>query len=344
MIKFTVAVGNPGRKHGSQVTASLQHDSEPGYDYTRLSYQFEGQNLGDLAVWDGQSEVDGVPGPIDVSGTVTYLPGEYVDGTHIAVYWRFRSDPGWSDEDCSFSSAGACMIDDVNVRVTNDGVTTDYFEDFDTKGQISASGKSTTLSSWVTFARIYRGLEDNDPCATNYTAQVAFIDDGVAVPGTGGSHCINWCYGPGGYIVTTTGGLAGENEHIHNAIESPVMDWPQAKNCVTPDPDGIILDFEVYQHEDLTADAPGIFYTWSVRSADTDGSAGGLQVITEQPWLDRNFVYYGGPDVPAPRRGRNRSDEPGPRRSPGAACRLRTGFRLVAGPATMVIPPPTSTT
>ena len=119
------------------------------------------------------------------------------------------------------------------------------------------------------FARIYRGLEDNDPCNTNYTAQVAFIDDGVVVPGTGGSQCINWCYGPGGYIVTTTGGLAGDTEHIHNAIESPVMQWPShARNdCGGPIPDGIILEFGVYRHEDLTADSPGIFYTWGVRSA-----------------------------------------------------------------------------
>jgi len=121
---------------------------------------------------------------------------------------------------------------------------------------------------------------------------VAFIDDGVVVPGTGGSQCINWCYGPGGYIVTTTGGLAGDAEHIHNAIESPVMQWPlrPRNGCSEPVPDGIILSFGVYRHEDLTADAPGIFYTWGVRSAVAGDD------IEVAPWEDRNFVYYGGPD------------------------------------------------
>jgi len=58
----------------------------------------------------------------------------------------------------------------------------------------------------------------------------------------------------------------------------------------------IIFAFQVFRHEDLTYDAPGIFYIWGVRSADTDGSAGDVQSITGQPWADRNYVYYGGPD------------------------------------------------
>ncbi len=296
-IAFTVAVANPAVGSGVEISASLQHDSEPGYDYTYLSYRYENQGLADVASWDGQSQVDGVFGPIEVTESLTYLPGEYVDGTNITVVWRFRSDGIWSDEDCFFASAGGCLLDDVNVRITNDGTVANFFEDFEHGGDPGNLGIWEVIypTGVGDFARIYRGLEDADPCHTNYTAQVAFIDDGVAVPGTGGSWCINWCYGPGGYIVTTTGGLAGEMEHIHNAIESPVMDWPQAKDCVSQDPDGILLEFDVYKHEDLTADAPGIFFTWGVRSADTDGSAGQVQVITGQPWRDRNFVYFGGP-------------------------------------------------
>jgi len=294
VIEFTVAVGNPTVSTQVDVTAMLQHDSEPGYDYTYLSYRYQGQFFGDMASWDGESRNEGVPGPIAVSGSVTYLPQEYVGGTHIAVFWRFRSDGAWSDEDCLFPNAGGCMVDDVNVRVTNDGNSTDYFTDFNDG---SFGLWNIVIPDGVgDYARIYRGLGENDPCGTNFTAQVAFIDNDMAVPGTGGSTCHNWCYGPGGYIVTTTGGLAGETDHIHNAIESPVMAWPVAKDCVSPIPDGIILTFSVYKHEDLTDDAPGIFYTWGVRSADTDGSAGGVQDINEQPWRDRNFVYYGGPE------------------------------------------------
>jgi len=294
VIEFTVAVGNPTVSTQVDVTAMLQHDSEPGYDYTYLSYRYQGQLFGDMASWDGESWNTGVPGPIAVTGSVTYLPQEYVGGTHIAVYWRFRSDGAWSDEDCLFPNAGGCMVDDVNIRVTNDGSSTDYFTDFNDG---SFGLWNIVIPDGVgDFARIYRGLGENDPCGTNFTAQVAFIDNDVAVPGTGGSTCLNWCYGPGGYIVTTTGGLIGETDHIHNAIESPVMAWPVAKDCVSPVPDGIILTFSVYKHEDLTDDAPGIFYTWGVRSADTDGSSGDVQDITEQHWRDRNFVYYGGPE------------------------------------------------
>ena len=147
------------------------------------------------------------------------------------------------------------------------------------------------------FAKIWTGLDDIDPCFTNTTPQVAFIDDGIVVQGTGGSDCINWCYGPAGYIVNTLGGLAGPDEHLHNAIESPVMAWPAPKDGTGPDDDGILLIFEVMRHEDFSRDSPGIFYTWGVRSADTDNSAGnGVQDITAQGWKDRNFVFMGGPD------------------------------------------------
>ena len=142
------------------------------------------------------------------------------------------------------------------------------------------------------FAQLWTGLEDADPCCDNFTTQVIFIDDGVVVPGTGGTKGSKWQYGPGGYILNHSGGLAGPTEHLHNAIESPVMEWPGAKDCNPIDPDGIVLAFDVYRHEELAQDSPGMFYTWGVRSADTDAG----EVITEQGWKDRNFVYYGGPD------------------------------------------------
>jgi hypothetical protein len=286
VLEFRQAVPYPAQGSVVTVTADLIHDSEPGYDYTYLSYRYQGQPYADMQSWDGA-------GSVAVSNSVTFLPPEYLDGTDIAVYFRFKSDGGWSDEDCSFPSAGGCQVDDINVHIENGAFIADYFEDF----------SSGTFGIWGIlfpdgvgdFAKIWVGLEDNDPCATNYTPQVAFIDDDQVVPGTGGSECINWCYGPGGYIVTTTGGLAGPSEYLHCGIESPVMDWPGAKDPGDPDYDGIIMLFTAYTHEDLSADSPGIFYTWGVRSADTDGSAGDPQVITDQGWQDRNFVYYGGP-------------------------------------------------
>jgi hypothetical protein len=222
-----------------------------------------------------------------------------MDSTDIAVYFRFMSDAGWSDEDCSFPSAGGCQVDDIDVHIVNGGFDAHFFEDFEHGGDPADFGlwNAAFPLGVGDFAGIWMGLEDLDPCFSNYSPQVAFIDDGIVVPGTGGSWCFNWCYGPGGYIVTTTGGLAGPDFHIHNAVESPVMAWPDPKSGTGPDDDGISVAFEVFRHEDLSSDAPGIFYNWYIRSADTDGSAGnGVQDITEQGWQRREFVYYGGPE------------------------------------------------
>ncbi len=291
VIEFRQTVPYPDLGSTVTVTATLINDSEPSYDYTYLSYQFQGQNFADMQAWDGVFTAS-------VTGSVSYLPQEYLDGTDIAVFFRFQSEGGWSDEDCSWPTAGGCQIDDIDVHIVNGPFDAHFFEDFEHDGDPSDFGIWNVIipTGVGDFARIWRNLLDDDPCASNFTPQVAFIDDGIVVPGTGGSDCINWCYGPGGYIVTTTGGLAGPDYHIHNAIESPVMAWPSPKEGGGPDYDGIILTFGVYRHEDLSVDAPGIFYTWGVRSADTDDSAGnGRQLITQQPWQDRNFVYWGGP-------------------------------------------------
>jgi len=298
LLRFSVPVGNSGVSSMVTVTASLQYDSEPGYDYTYLSYKFFGMGpaWGDMQSWDRTSgDFDDVPAnEVAVTGSVTYLPSEYIAGNQIAIYWRFQSDGAWSDEDCLFAGHGGCQVDDINVKIVNDGVEVNFFENFDGYG-----GDPDNFGVWNVafpegvgdFAHIWTGLHDIDPCINNYSPQVAFIDDGIVVPGTGGSRCVNWCYGPGGYIVTTTGGLAGPGEHINNVIESPVMAWPDPQSGSGPDDDGIILDFGLYHHEDLADDAPGIFYNWRVRSADTDGSAGnGVQDIDDQLFFDREFV------------------------------------------------------
>ncbi|MCK9995959.1 MAG: hypothetical protein KAH56_06745, partial [Candidatus Krumholzibacteria bacterium] len=293
LIEFRQVVPNPGLSSTVTVTATLIHDSEPGYDYTYLSYQFMGDPIVDMQSWDGA-------GTAAVSNSVSYLPADYLEGTDIAVYFRFKSDGGWSDEDCSFPTAGGCQIDDIDVHIVNGAFDAHFFEDFEHEGDPEDFGIwNVILPSGVgDFSHIWTGLHDIDPCITNYTSQVAFIDDGIVVPGTGGTECINWCYGPGGYIVSTTGGLVSPDGHIHNAIMSPVMDWPSPKGgAAGADYDGINLTFTVFRHESLSLNSPGHFFTWGVRSADTDDSAGnGAQVITDQGWLDRNFVYYGGPD------------------------------------------------
>ncbi|MBK7772126.1 MAG: hypothetical protein IPI48_16805, partial [bacterium] len=125
-----------------------------------------------------------------------------------------------------------------------------------------------------------------DPLREQLLNQVAFIDDGLVVPGLPGT--LGWPgndYGPpGGYVVNCTGGLLGPGAHLHNSVRSPVMAWPD------PALDGMVLAFDVYTHELLIPnDSPGVFYTWSVRST-ANGD------IEQATWKDRNFFYSGGPE------------------------------------------------
>ena len=214
----------------------------------------------------------------------TYTPSDYTGANNdeIVVQVVFVSDGAVSDEDCEIETDGAVRLDDLRVIATNGGLN--YTENFDdgTMGQWAVASSPGVGN----FGRLWQNLEDIDPCFTNYTPQVAFINDGTIIPGVPASYCTNWCYGPGSYIVNTTGGASPETDaYLFNGLESPVVDWPADPAYI-----GCNLDFGVYRHEDLTDDSPGIFYTWSIRSATPEDD------ITQATWVDRNFVYYGGPD------------------------------------------------
>ncbi len=263
-----------------RVQADLQYDCEPGYDFTMLQRRtaanpnFEPVASGQGLLWDG-------PGTAAVDYTFTYTPAELVDGTDIAVAFVFDSDNGWSDGDCLWPTAGACRVD--NIVVTVAGVS--HAEDFE-DGLLGPDWVAVANVGVGDYARVWSRLGDADECLQNYSKVVAFIDDGLVVPGTGGTigQPGNDYGPPGGYIVNNTGGLLGASYHIENAIESPVMTFPDQVRR------GVTLAFDVYRHELLVPnDSPGIFYTWGIRSAP-DG------YITSVGFTDRNFVYYGGPN------------------------------------------------
>ncbi len=263
-----------------RVQADLAYDSEPGYDFTTLQRRtllnpnFEAIAGGQGMSWDGA-------GTAVVDYTFTYTPAELYQGTDIAVAFVFDADGGWSDGDCLWPTNGAARVD--NIIVTLNG--TPYTEDFE-DGLLGPDWVATPNVGVGDFARVWGLLGDADDCASNYSKLVAFIDDGLVVPGTGGSvGGPGMDYGPpGGYIVNNRGGLLGTAYHIQGAVNSPVMPWPD------PAKGGMTYAFDIYRHELLTPnDSPGIFYTWSVRS-----TAGGD--INVAGWVDRNFVYYGGPN------------------------------------------------
>ena len=258
-----------------RVTATINHDSEPAYDFSYLTYLKFDQPAVDLLT------IDDTAVGVAVDQEFTMLPADYLGagGDQVIIQWRFTSDSGWSDEDCSFSGQGAIQVDDVTIYF--DGAP-QYSEDFET-GTLGQFEVIFPIGVGD-FAKIWTNLEDADPCISNYSPVVAFIDDGLVVPGTNGSDCINHCYGPNGYIVTTTGGLAGIDAHVECEILTPIMPWEDMTQ------NGGSWIYSVYRHEDLSDDSPGIFYQWGVRSALDEAG------IATAGWNDRNLVYYGGPD------------------------------------------------
>ncbi|MBU8870635.1 MAG: hypothetical protein KOO60_07215, partial [Gemmatimonadales bacterium] len=279
-------VGNVNVATTVEITATVNHNTEPGYDFSNLGYYKGDNNIAYLWTADGEGE------QVAVTGLVTYQPGEYVahpDGgaeNQVHITWHVTSDGGWDDSDCSYYGDGALQIDDITVTLNNDGGETSTVDDFE----------DNTLGNWVVefpqgvgdYAHLRCRLSDEDPCANNYSPQVCFIADDImlAERGLPVAYCIDWCYGPGGYIVSTTGGAAGPIHGIHNAVESPIISWPAG------DYQGLSFLFDVYRHEDMSADAPGIFYTWGVRST----ASANPEDIKQEYFADRNFIYYGGPD------------------------------------------------
>ena len=256
--------------HTVRVQARLRYDCEPGYDYTTLQRRtaadpnFEPVSGGQGLSWDGG------PATVDVDYTLAYTAAELVGGTEIAVAFIFDSDGGWSDDDCLWGTSGAVQVDNLVVSV--DG--TAYTEDFE-DGTIGPDWSVPSAVGFGDFARVWKGLCEQDPCGGNNSNQVAFIDsnplrlDPPPPPDTCG-------------LANNMGGLTGWK--MNNAVYSPEMPLPGGSV------DGLTLSFNVYQ--DLMANPMAgvpIIWVWSVRS-----TAGGT--ITTAPWVDRNFAYLAKPE------------------------------------------------
>ena len=255
----------------------LNYDNEPGYDYLYLLVS-SASGWNTIATYNGTSAA-----PIHVSETFAVPAVDLVGPGANQVHLRFEanSDGAWSDEDCLWPTNGLAQIDDIVVSGDNGIVTTS--DDFES--DLSTSNWETSVPEGVgNFAGIWGNLQDLDPCVSNLTPQVAFIDDGVVVPCTGGSLGTTWTYGPGSYIVNLTGGCAGVSEHLHNQVWSPAVAWAdEAGNPLNQTHLGARFNFGVYKHLPISN---GMFYTWHVRSSNDGG-------VTWDGWQDRNFVFYG---------------------------------------------------
>jgi hypothetical protein len=267
-------VADPGEPVTVQLTARMNHDTEPGFDMIHLQvWRLGGWQV--IATWTGyriDRAIDEVftVWPEDLAGPA---------GDEIRLRFSFISDETWSDEDGLYPTDGACQIDDIGVLVDGVEVT---FDDFEPDSPVSWTPRF--YDGVGDYAQLVQGLADRDPCRSNSSVQVVFIDDGLVVPGTGGSPCITWCYGPGGWVVNSYGGLIGAGGYLDNGLVSPPLAWPEGT-------DDLLLEFDAYVHEPLTPQSPGIVYRWRVRSTDQPQP----EALEEAEWRQRDVVYAGGP-------------------------------------------------
>ncbi|MBU2501176.1 hypothetical protein KJ682_07615 [bacterium] len=279
-LKWERPVADPGQAVTVRLTGWMHYDlADAGWDFLEL-FVMRGGLPEMLGQWTGSAE------NVYLDFSTTILPGEYsgFDGDEVRLFFRVWSDGGWDDQDCLSPSHGACQLDDITVSFDGTPVTFDDFEE----GSPVNWGKGDFVGVGD-FAALRNNLPDQDPCRDNPSYQVSFIDDGVVVPETGGTPCITWCYGPGGWILNNDGGKLADDPSqdwfLENQVESPPIPWAAGL-------EGALFEFDVYVHETLCAQCPGIFYAWHVRSTDSSDP----EDLALQPWKNRNFVHYGGPE------------------------------------------------
>ncbi len=261
------------------VRAIFNSNSEKRYDYLILQVEKLGvmEQAGKTSAWDGVN----VAVAVEVAFTVE--PDSYVGdlNNEIHLRWLGYSDTGWSDGDCYWPSDGLAQLD--NIEVLFGKLHAEVRQTYDTFQPGDPVHWVNVKPPYVgEFHKVWPLLGDADVCLSNNTPQMAFIDDGIVVPGTGGTQCTTWNYGPGGWGVTTTGGLAGDLYGINNSVISPVMAWPGGADGGY---DGATFLWDVYNH--LPIDN-GIFYFWGIRTSKDGG------ITWPGGWKDFNTVIYGG--------------------------------------------------
>ncbi|MBD3219821.1 hypothetical protein GF314_01140, partial [bacterium] len=251
-------------------------DTEPGYDYLRLQVAREG-GWQDLMLYDGDRT-------LNVDLTVTVEPEDYADG-----HWRLRylatSDAAWSDEDGLYLTDGHSRVDDITVRA--DGVIVNQ-EDLEDGLTAWKPGIPYLVGD---FTALRKELGDLDPDHDNMSWQVTFIDDGIVVPGTGGTPCVDWCYGPDGWVYNVTTGLhlgtligpLGPfylNSGVWNGIISPALAWPDGADT------GAVA-FDVYAH--MQTYVCGLTtYGWTWRATTSDDP----EALDAAEWQTTHWSVY----------------------------------------------------
>jgi flagellar hook capping protein FlgD len=251
---WSAPVGDPLLPTDVNVSAMLNYDHEPGYDYLRLDVYTDDQ-FQTIASWNGANKSGGVFAPETVDLDFAVDPMLYDDG-EVRLRWRFTSDGAGDDHTCIWPTDGAAQIDNIAVSFDQGGGPIQMtFDDFELGNPVNWTA---TQAFDCGFGQVWPVLQDAGFCRTpNATPQLAFIDDGTACDAQP-THGTTWTYGPDGLVLDceTMGGLAGE-------FWSPVLELPDMVLY-----DGLDLEFDAYLH---TADPDGFYGTAKVRFSEDGG-------------------------------------------------------------------------
>jgi hypothetical protein len=271
-LSWTAQVADPTKWATVTLDAVLNLDTEPGYDY--------------LTVWvvtsSGRTQLtalDGMAQALALSESFTYQPGDFLGqaADQVELELRFTSDYGWSDEDCLFWGAGAVQID--NILVTVEQPDAEPFTQLETCEEATTYWTPVPPVGVGNFGQLWTGLDDLDLEQDNHSPQWAFLDDGIIVPGTGGSYCVDgyWCYGPDDLVVNIDGGLLGSGNYLRSSVVSPAVALPEQ------DFDTLVMSLDAYLHNATDAiNFDPVCLTWNLEwSDDLEGWVG---------W-DEGFLY-----------------------------------------------------
>lgn len=237
-LEWAGRVGDPGLPTEVRLTAVLNHDTEPGYDY--LYFEVAGvAGYTNIQDYNGANHVGGVFTPVNVDLVFTVDPADYLGagGDEIHLRWRFRSDGGFSDQDCAWPTVGAAQIDNIAVSFDQGGGPLQQtFDDFEAGSPVHWSADRLNNCG---FAKVWPILNHADSCEPiNNTPQLAFIDDGTQCDDmpTFGSVIT---YGPDGMVVVAEG--VPYSSVAPNEFWSPAMELPD--NTVY---ESVNVEFDAY--------------------------------------------------------------------------------------------------
>ena len=286
---WTGLAPDPEQSTEVRITARINVDVELIYDSVHLVVWRESS-------WQSLISWDGLHDDIEVDLSCTLDPEDYFGPQDdlLRLAWQVMSDGAWSDEDCIIDTDGACQIDDVVISLNGTPVFADDFQDGDLEGWEVQSGYKVG-----DFTQLWSGLDDLDPDHQNDSWQVVFFDDGVVVPGTGGTACGNWCYGPDGWVYNVDAGLfpgiglvSGPltppfwNSGVWNGVISPSLAWPEGTTSAQ-------LAFDVYAHMP-TFECGFMTYGWTVRAT---GSADPEDLDLAE-WAPTRWSYWNPETMP----------------------------------------------